>query len=368
MSIDDEMWRDYPGVEVLKRVHGADRGFSAASFPTTEVGFVTDLTRRLFKTEDGGRNWRWLPSICSEDVAFATPLVGYAHGPDTLYRTEDGGHSWRRVLTVLPAEIREVLRAPLLPFPGVEDVEALIEPLLAWCRQTHGQGKTPVPGIVANIYHRIVPISETTAWAHNQDYILVTEDGGHHWRVLGESWNRDLSAVARVDDALWYAGTGLGKVYRTTDSGRTWSHRGTRDAVAALIAFPSADVGYATGPISHPHAPYGYGLFKTRDGGVSWRRLSTEVPGRATQLVFVSEESGFVAGQRGILMCTIDGGETWALASLAVKPSFERLLFPTPDVGYAVGSRSTIMNTIDGGNTWTVLTHGAERFEKALQR
>jgi photosystem II stability/assembly factor-like uncharacterized protein len=134
------------------------------------------------------------------------------------------------------------------------------------------------------------------------------------------------------------------------------------------MAFPTASVGYATGPIPHPQAPYGYGLFKTDDAGATWRRLPTEVPGRAVCLAFTGEHRGFVAGERGILMRTIDGGETWTHAALRVKPSFERVLFPTPEVGYAVASRCTIAKTTDGGESWTVLTHGADRFEKALER
>jgi hypothetical protein len=33
-----------------------------------------------------------------------------------------------------------------------------------------------------------------------------------------------------------------------------------------------------------------------------------------------------------------------------------------------VASRCTIAKTTDGGASWAVLTHGAERFEKALAR
>ncbi len=365
----DDLWPDYPSVETLKRAHGADRGFSDASFPTAEVGYVTDLTRRLFKTEDGGRSWRWLPAIRSVDVAFATPQVGYVHGPDTLYRTEDGGQSWQQVLVPLPKEIQDHWPGLLLPQPGVVDATPLMDAVLRWYRQTYGKGQPPVPGVVTGIYHRITPISESAAWAYSQDQVFITEDGGRHWTVLGSSWERTLWAVARLATGLWYAAAGYDNAtYRSVDDGHSWHRRGMVGGVVGPLAFPAEQVGYTTGPIPRPRYSYGYGLFKTEDAGTTWRRLPTEVPGRASCLVFTSEQVGFVAGERGILMRTVDGGETWTHAELRVKPLFERLLFPTPEVGYAVGSRCTMVKTMDAGESWTVLTHGAEQFEKALER
>jgi len=343
-------------------------GFDDASFPTPEVGYVVDAAQRIFKTEDGGQHWRLLPGIRGQDVSFATPAVGYAVGMGTLYRTEDGGQTWRPTLVPLADAITTTWPALLLPYPGVTDPAQLLEPVLAWYRQTCGAGQPPAPCTVTQIAHTIVPISESAAHAHSQNHILLTEDGGYHWALLGQTWNRFLSDTARVDAMLWYAGTGLGEVYRSRDGGAAWHLRGSIQGAASLVAFPTAEVGFATGPISQPQAPKGYGLHKTEDGGATWRRLPVEVPGFASCLVFVSEKRGFVAGERGILMRTIDGGETWTRASLPVKPLFERLLFSTPTVGYAVGSRSTILKTTDGGESWTVLTHGSERFEKGFER
>jgi photosystem II stability/assembly factor-like uncharacterized protein len=207
------------------------------------------------------------------------------------------------------------------------------------------------------------------AWAKDQDRIVLTEDGGFHWTELGRNWERSsLSSAVRLSAELWYVGAGYaGEVCRSEDGGRSFHLRGKVEGVPATIAFPSPLVGYALGPTPDLHPRRAYGISKTDDGGVNWRRLPITVP-PSLSLLFLSEERGFVVGEHGFIARTLDGGATWSQATLRVKPFFIRVFFPTPEIGYAVGSRSTIVKTTDGGEHWTVLTRGSERFERALIR
>ena len=295
--------------------------------------------------------------------------MGYVIGLDTLYRTEDGGATWQRVLVPLPlpSGTSVFYSRLLLPFPGVTEPERLVAPVVAWWQQTYGEGQPPVPATVAGLAlrplsERIAMGHEATAWCSPRTAattgLVVTFPG----RILVVGCGTECS------DMLRYAAPGFGQVYRSPDGAQSWHLRGDVGYAAGPIAFPTAEVGYATGPIPQPQYPYGYGLSKTEDAGATWRRLETQVPGRATGLTFLSEQHGFVAGEKGILMRTVDGGETWTQPSLSVKPMLAPPIFPTPEVGYAVGSRSTILKTTDGGANWTVQTHGSARFERAFER
>jgi photosystem II stability/assembly factor-like uncharacterized protein len=63
---------------------------------------------RLFRTRDGGRTWRWLPTtprnIRIEQITFwqrtGFALVepgGDGMGPNQIWRTADGGTHWTRL-------------------------------------------------------------------------------------------------------------------------------------------------------------------------------------------------------------------------------------------------------------------------------
>lgn len=123
------------------------------------------------------------------------------------------------------------------------------------------------------------------------------------------------------------------------------------------VRMASSTVGYA---ISKDYGS----VFKTIDGGLTWKGLVTELPltdGYLTSLFhldFVDENVGYIVGQAGVILKTMDGGRTWqriTIAPLGVN-SLYGVDFISSEVGFVAGEQGNVFKTIDGGKTWSQLT------------
>jgi photosystem II stability/assembly factor-like uncharacterized protein len=204
--------------------------------------------------------------------------------------------------------------------------------------------------------------------------VFKSEDGGRSWRLMdiGSQVIRvNAIAIAPGDTQTVYVGTGRG-VYKTTNGGRSWvrtnpsilgeetaAQRGYRPSggyVSALIVDPrDADVAYAGTKEN--------GLFKTEDGGGSWRRVGPKPDSfRVGTLAFQPGRPDvlYATAARGVYRSR-DGGATWQpaglrslpLAALAIDPKHPQTIYAgtyeekEPDI---VTGR--IFKTTDGGASW----------------
>ena len=165
--------------------------------------------------------------------------------------------------------------------------------------------------------------------------------------------------------------TGLSYVVRTADSGLRWQE--VRPiAQGGTYYFLSSEVAWAEpGP--------GDTLWRTLDGGSSWRGLGT-VPSACSQLQFVDDVHGWcsaigaAAGSTWVTLSrTTAGGATWALVSRTGAPSGGRstpgslpsscdktITFTSPSGGWASswcnGGSAVLYTTKDGGSRWYALS------------
>jgi photosystem II stability/assembly factor-like uncharacterized protein len=69
---------------------------------------------------------------------------------------------------------------------------------------------------------------------------------------------------------------------------------------------------------------------------------------------FVTEQTGFIAGQGGTVLRTTDGGENWDALYIGENELIRRIDFVSENDGWAVGHRGAIFHTSDAGNSWEV--------------
>lgn len=198
-------------------------------------------------------------------------------------------------------------------------------------------------------------------------------------------------AVDPTDRTKYYAAVASGGVWKTVNSGTTWTSVFDNEgafSIGAVTLDPKnpATVWVGTGERnSQRSVGYGDGVYRSDDGGRSWRNMGLKtsehigriaIDPRDSNIVFVAAQGPLWApgGERGLYKTT-DGGRTWK----AVIPGTENtgatdvVIDPSnPDVMYAAtwqrrrhfytlingGPESAIYKSTDGGNTWTRLRSG----------
>lgn len=234
----------------------------------------------------------------------------------------------------------------------------------------------------------------------NENIFYVGTASGGLWKTLNAGttftpiFNNEAVAsigALAVDplrpDIVW-AGTGEGNprnsvtggygIYKSTDGGRSWKCMGlelTRYIHRIIIDPINPDIIYA-GAIGNPWAPHTErGLYRSRDGGTTWRRIlfTNETSGVADMVMDPSNPGKiFVAmwdhqrwpwffrssSEGSGLWLTRDGGESFTQVTRGLPEEKGRMgiaiAASDPDVVYLyVESRpSAIYRSADGGITW----------------
>ncbi len=222
-------------------------------------------------------------------------------------------------------------------------------------------------------------------------------DGGVTWKPLTDSLPAaSIGAIAIYQpnpDVVWIgtgernrrnsAGVGTG-VYRSLDAGKTWTRMGLENtgAIDAILLDPkNPDVAYVGALGNTWMDSEDRGVYKTADGGKSWRKVLYLNPrtGAGDLVMDPSNPNHLIAGmwehrrwpwffQSGGpgsgMYTTYDGGESWKkLSHKDGLPEGELgrtgLDFARgkPDVVYALveAKKSVMLRSDDGGDSWTTV-------------
>lgn len=213
------------------------------------------------------------------------------------------------------------------------------------------------------------------------------------FRFLGPDGNRAIAVAGEPGNPMVsYVGAASGGIFKTTDGGDHWQSifdDMDNSAIGALAVSESAphQVWAGTGEtfIIRPAHPNGNGIYKSTDGGKSWKNMGLKETVRISRVIVHPKDSntvyvaalGHTGGpqqERGVYK-TIDGGLTWqrilfvdentGCSDLTINPK-------DPDNLYAAmwqvemktwnlksgGSGSGFYKTTDGGKTWKKMTNG----------
>jgi photosystem II stability/assembly factor-like uncharacterized protein len=203
-------------------------------------------------------------------------------------------------------------------------------------------------------------------------------------------------AVDPTNSKIWWVGAASGGVWKTTNSGTTWAPVFDGEAsysIGALAIDPANPnvVWVGTGENNNQRSvSYGDGVYRTLDGGKSWKRMGLEKSEHIGKILVDPRDSSVVwvaaygplwssGGERGVYKST-DAGESWAqvLAIDADTGVSDLVLDPRdPDTLYAAahqrrrhvwtlvggGPGSAIHKSTDGGKSWRKLASGLPKGE-----
>lgn len=225
---------------------------------------------------------------------------------------------------------------------------------------------------------------------------------GLEFRSIGPAFMSGRIADIAIDpsnQSTWYVGVGSGGVWKTRNRGTTWEPIFDDEesySIGCITVDPNNPntVWVGTGEnVSGRHAGYGSGIYRSRDGGQNWENLGLErserigmirIDPRDSNTIFAAAQGPLWSGggERGLFKST-DGGKTWrkvlgdGLGNTEIDDRYtgvsEVHMDPrNPDVMYAVswqrirnvavlmdgGPGTGIHKSEDGGETWRELTEG----------
>ncbi len=201
--------------------------------------------------------------------------------------------------------------------------------------------------------------------------IWHTGDGAASWQQLAATgiadalYKRGLASADPTRAFFTAYGPNSGPVvYRTTDSGRTWTASrplpndppGRTDV--SVVFLPGRPRAFGSVVLLEAQ---GYGqpqryVFRSTDGGASWTYTST-APASETPAAFVTASRWIQVNPPSSSKETTDGGVSWHAYTTdysqgaGIAPD---IVFGDASVGYAT-VRGSIQRTIDGGAHWTTI-------------
>jgi len=354
------------GPAVVARFAPRPAGFGLTSFADPEHGLALGETQgragaQLLATQDGGATWRALPVAAGwtfQDVRLAYARRGFAVGAtpgclsgrgrcvDVIFSTADGGLTWRR------AGLQ----------PGQYQV--------LW---SHGE----------RAFIQESPFCQQVA-CPNRSVLYATNDGGQHWWALGPRGRLPQFSGVGFSNATDGLGLdGAGRVYETSDGGRTWTSvavltrlgRGLEPVQGRFSFAGAADfVTFCDAGATGNGGCENY-IFRSDDGGHTWRQVFTTYCVDSLQLAMRDASSGAMVTS-GFTTCegwppvsntayrSSDGGTTW-VRTWTFPEELVGSGFLSPERGWVTGGGGTAQTcfafavcaplvawTADGGRTW----------------
>lgn len=313
----------------------------------------------IFKSTDAGASWSLTGlsgrfSLGNLAVDPATPGRLYAATLSELFKSEDGGHGWDG---------------------GDLDLFGI------WASNAHSlAASTPavaVLGTSSGVFSSL-DAGETWTWVTGEPFGYVfslaiseaspstvyagTDNGLYRGAVTGGFVNKGLSlydiyavAVPRTTSTRVMAGTTDGRIFRSIDSGTTWTNVSTGIPVNATVFH----IHWSPSDINDLYAATADGLFATTNGTAPWIDVSAGLAGRRVYSVAASPtppSSTVYAGlsDYGIFKST-NAAASWAPANSGLFATRVTAIEIDPDdtAHIFVAVDGGLFESSDRGATWT---------------
>ncbi|HLJ79114.1 MAG TPA: hypothetical protein VKT75_16960, partial [Acidobacteriaceae bacterium] len=182
-------------------------------------------------------------------------------------------------------------------------------------------------------------------------------------------------------------------IYRSDDAGKSWTHLGLRDGqqIPALAVDPTNPNRVFAAVLGHPYGPNSErGIFRSDDGGKTWKKVlykddrtggsDVVLDPKNPRVVYASlwedtlgpwEDGNQYSGTHGGLFKSADGGNTWkqltnglpadlVQINVTVSPARTSRLYATLSTkvegGYASGRGLGVYRSDDAGASWQKIT------------
>jgi photosystem II stability/assembly factor-like uncharacterized protein len=260
----------------------------------------------IYKSTDAGKTWKYAGL---RETRMTTALLVDPHDPNVVYassmghvfkpnedrgvfKTTDGGKTWRKILYVDPNTGGESL--------AMDSRNSKIIYATMWQAQR-------------------VPWKLTSGGPGSGVYKSV--DAGEHWTkistnpgfprgILGKIGISVAASNPRVVYAIVQARDG--GVFRSDDAGATWKRVNSEAKLRQRAFYYMAIFADPTNPMV-AYAPNVDSMWKTTDGGVTWRPIET-IPHGDHHIIWINPRNPkiLLEGNDGGATVSVDGGTSWS--------------------------------------------------------
>jgi len=229
--------------------------------------------------------------------------------------------------------------------------------------------------------------------------LSATTFSGLKFRSIGPAFMSGRIADIAIDptnEHIWYVAVGSGGLWKTINAGTTWkpmtdSQSFYSTGCVALDPSNPNTVWLGTGEnVGGRHVGIGHGLFVSYDGGQNWENKGLQKTEHISKIIVNPENSNEIwaaaqgplwsaGGERGLYK-TIDGGASWkqvlsdnewtGVTDVVMDPRNPSILYAATwqrhrnVAAYMGGGEGTALyKSTDGGETWKKLSQGLPKSE-----
>jgi photosystem II stability/assembly factor-like uncharacterized protein len=278
-------------------------------------GSLVTATGAIFTTHDGGSSWTsFTPrQVYQRAVEYIHPDTGFVGSIDgALFKTVDGGESWHEITDLLPGNDKAICGISHVEGGKIWATGNYAGPAVLFISDDSGENWNKIEldsllGGAVDVHF----LNESTGFIcgigpdvddfSGEGRILKTEDGGHTWRIVGQTgrsltyvWKFDFTDFGHAYGSVQTLIGSLPAYLYSGDNGNTWTYSefSISDGMAfdaQAIAFSDENTGWLAG--------YGEGIFRTSDAGLTWDRLPVT---RNINRIFKVDSTYWVAAGFGV--------------------------------------------------------------------
>jgi photosystem II stability/assembly factor-like uncharacterized protein len=171
--------------------------------------------------------------------------------------------------------------------------------------------------------------------------LLRSADGGKTWTVVARLGDADLHKIVLRHNRLYAFDAILSAMLISSDGGKTFTEEFTPRGLIIDFEVDPADPKRIIASTEEE-------LFRTEDGGRTWRPLS---PGKGIRLAWPEPDTLYRAEADGSVQASGDGGTSWRDVGSVDGEPYE-LHATGPKAVFLVLSDGSILETTDGGARW----------------
>lgn len=176
--------------------------------------------------------------------------------------------------------------------------------------------------------------------------VLVSDDQGQRWTRVALP-GASVIGLAACPDGSFVGIDFHHRVWSADAAGKTWSSvKLEKPGVPLALSCDGQGRWWVAGSRSV--------IAMSADRGAHWQIYDGKEDAQITAIQFVDANTGYAAGEFGLVLATEDGGQTWTKRPAIAGEFYPYgLVFTSRDQGWVSGLAGQVLQTKDGARTWT---------------